>query len=88
MARCLYLSRERSLRAATVLLKKAVVATVLAAFFWGVREREREHALPVSSSVPSSVYSTAIGTRNILCRFCDVGFECWSTFRVQNKNVY
>lgn len=51
MTRCLYLSREKSLGAATVLLKRAVVATILAGFCWMVRERkiasqriEREHA--------------------------------------------
>lgn len=36
LARCIYVSREKGVGPATVLLKRAVVSTALASFFWGV----------------------------------------------------
>lgn len=39
LSRCVYVSRDKRLSAAKVLLKRAFIATVLAAFFWMVRHR-------------------------------------------------
>lgn len=57
LARCIYVSREKGVGPATVLLKRAVISTALATFFWAVSEKIPQAKLfsSTASKFPTSI---------------------------------
>lgn len=58
LARCIYVSREKGVDPATVLLKRAVISTALATFFWAVSANIPQAKLFTSTA---SIFPTLLG---------------------------